>query len=116
MAWEPISEAKLLEAIEAAEFAMQPCELASWCRIRIRPVKWPLSPWGDLGGGFWVVAVMGQHCIWFNDIEDGFNASSFTAFGTIGEYGCNQAELDECIRWYCQDFMRELLPRHKEQE
>jgi hypothetical protein len=116
MAWVSISEARLLEAIEAAEPRMQPRELGFWLRVRICPVKWQLSPWGDLGGGFWAVAVMGQHCIWFNDIEGGFEVSPFATYGTIGEYRCNQAALDECIRWYCQGFIREVLEPRKEHE
>jgi len=39
MDWEAINEEKLLEAIEAAEFVMEPRILAFWLRIRIRPLK-----------------------------------------------------------------------------
>ncbi len=75
-----------------------------WERIRVRPVKWALPEIGDLGGGFWVVAVIGQKCIWFNDIEDGFNVSRFEDFGTISEYWCKQSELEGVLRWYFEDF------------
>ena len=96
----PISEEALLALVEAAEFAMEPEVLAFWKRIRVRPVKWQLPPWGDFGGGFWIVAVMGQECVWYNDIEEGFNISRFETFGFIADYECNQAELDACIRAY----------------
>jgi hypothetical protein len=91
--WQPISEDALLLLMATAETAMEPPAMALWQRIRIRPVKWALPPWGDLGGGFWVVAVVGQECIWYNDIEDGFNVSRFEAFGRIADYWCSQAAL-----------------------
>jgi hypothetical protein len=98
MAWKPISKAYLLGHIEVAEYEMTPVELALWSNIRTRPIKWQLPPWGDMGGGFWVVAVFGQQCIWFNDIEDGFNVSNYLHFGTIGSYECSQSELQDCVR------------------
>jgi hypothetical protein len=91
--WQPISEDDLLALIAAAEPAMEPPARALWERIRLRPVQWALPPWGDQGGGFWVVAVVGQECVWYNDIEDGFNVSRFEAFGHIADYRCNQSEL-----------------------
>lgn len=64
------------------------------------PAKWHLSPWGDLGGGFWVVAVRDDRVLWYNDIEDGFNVSRFTETGTIPstEYSCNQDDLAWALR------------------
>ncbi len=100
--WQPISENALLAMIVTAETAMEPSALALWERIRIRPVKWALTPWGDLGGGFWVVAVAGQECVWFNDIEDGFNTSRFKAFGRIADYWCNQDELHHTMYFLVQ--------------
>jgi hypothetical protein len=84
---------------------MDPPQLAFWNQVRVQPVKWAMSPWGDLGGGFWVVAVIGQKCIWFNDIEDGFNTSGFKSFGVIAEYWCNQSSLLECIVGNFESFM-----------
>jgi hypothetical protein len=108
MDWKPISEAELQALIEAAEYTMQPDALALWNRIRIRSVKWQLSPWGDMGSGFWVVAIIGQDCFWYNDIEDGFNVSLYSEFGTIRDYWCSQSRLEECIYAYCEDFVRAI--------
>ena len=97
MDWEPITKASLDELIaeELADATAEDREL--FARTAMTPSKWQLSPWGDLGGGFWVVAVMDDRVLWYNDIEDGFNVSRFVAFGTIPstEYWCNQDEL----RW-----------------
>mgnify|MGYP007054526454 FL=1 len=65
-----------------------------WEAIRVNPCKWRLSPWGDEGDGFWVVGILGNKVIWFNDIEEGWNISTFTIAGTIHEYSCNQDELE----------------------
>ena len=69
--------------------------LRLWHLIRTPPEKWALHPWGDLGGGFWVVAVFGRSALWYNDIERGFNVSRFQTEGVIpsGEYWCNQDPL-----------------------
>ena len=107
MTWEPLSDEALASLIEAAEAGMDPALERFWRRIKVRPEKWQLPPWGDLGGGFWVVAVLGQECLWYNDIEDGFNVSRFEVFGRIPDYWCNQAELLACVRGYFDEFMRE---------
>ena len=97
MDWEPISRESLDELIaeELAGATAQDQEL--FARTAIASAKWQLSPWGDLGGGFWVVAVMEDRVLWYNDIGDGFNVSRFVARGTIPstEYWCSQDEL----RW-----------------
>jgi hypothetical protein len=102
--WEPISHADLHTRIESGEAEMDAPVRAFWERIRIKPVKWSLPPWGDLGGGFWVVAIIGQQVVWFNDIEDGFNCSRYDSFGTISEYWCNQSELQHTSYWLFAEF------------
>ena len=79
---------------------MSLAEMSLWIAIRIMPAKWELRPWGDDGGGFWVVAVFGGNCIYYNDIEEGFNISSFTVrcdggrlIHRINDYFCKQDEL-----------------------
>lgn len=69
-----------------------------WDLIRITPEKWALHPWGDHGGGFWVVAIVGEMVIWYNDIEEGFNRSNYTQYGTIAQYWCNQDELEHSVQ------------------
>ncbi|WP_035060713.1 hypothetical protein [Andreprevotia chitinilytica] len=98
MSWQPISESKIWDKIICAESEMNPAQLRLWEVIKITPVKWQQSPYGNLGGGFWVVAILGQFVIWFNDIEDGFNVSSYEQYGFIKEYWCNQDELDLAVQ------------------
>jgi hypothetical protein len=95
MTWQPISRENL-EAILASELAQcSASQQADFNAVKCPHTKWRQSPWGDLGGGFWVVAVRQNRVLWYNDIEHGFNVSKFTAPGTIpeNEYWCNQDEL-----------------------
>jgi len=72
----------------------------SWNRIKVTPTKWQLPPWGDDGGGFWVVALIGQECIYYNDIEEGFNTSYYQVFGHIKDYYCEQFDLLSFLHSY----------------
>lgn len=110
MTWEPLTRAELDELISQGEAEMDGPQREFWRRIRIEPEKWAQSPWGDEGGGFWVVAVIGQRCIWYNDIEHGFNTSRFEKFGTIAEYWCNQDDLQWRVEILVNEFVRVLAP------
>lgn len=96
MSWSPYSrgalEADLAAGLETADDEVR----REWDAIRVPPVKWKCSPWGDEGGGFWVVAVWDGHVGWYNDIEDGFQTSRYSVAGTIDEYWCNQ---DDFSSW-----------------
>src|SRR5687767_13762005 len=106
--WQPITEHELRVLISEAEGRMEPAVEAFWNEIKIRPQKWQLPPWGDEGDGFWVVAIVGEKCVYYNDIEEGFNSSPFDELGVIGEYWCNQSELDIEIRSFRIDFLIDI--------
>ncbi|WP_226578850.1 hypothetical protein [Acuticoccus sediminis] len=98
MSWHPMSSADLSAEIDRAIDALSLPERQFWEAIKVEPQKWRCPPWGDAGGGFWVVGLFGQSVIWYNDIEDGFNCSRYTTHGTIGEYTCDQNELQYTVR------------------
>ena len=95
MNWAPysLSELEALLDQDLAECSSE--ERAFFATVQVPPSKWSQSPWGDEGGGFWVVAVLGSRVLWYNDIEHGFNVSTFDVAGTIPEHGyfCNQDPL-----------------------
>lgn len=102
MKWEPISKDELIAKIKTAETLMMELNQRYpkfWNAIEIEPEKWSLNPWGTEGGGFWVVGIIGKQCIYYNDIEDGFNVSTFKEWGKICEYWCNQDELQHTIHF-----------------
>lgn len=102
--WSPIPLDELCELIRRSEAEMSFAERRLWGLVRIEPEKWSLSPWGDQGGGFWAVGLLGKHVIWYNDIEDGFNVSRCAERGVIGEYWCNQGSLQPVL-W---DLLRQI--------
>ena len=97
--WEPISERALLKRIGQGCAAMTEANRRLWDAVRIPPEKWQQHPYGDAGRGFWVVALVGRTVIWYNDIEEGFNRSAYSEYGTIDDYWCNQDELDIAIEY-----------------
>jgi hypothetical protein len=97
MDWTPLSRADLDEMIASGLQAMDDAVQVAWRSMRIEPEKWQCSPWGDKGGGFWVVAETDGHVVWYNDIEDGFNVSRFTTRGIIAEYACNQTSFEQFL-------------------
>lgn len=95
--WSPTTIEELLEEVRCGEARLPKELLRLWEAIRVEFRKWGLHPWGDEGGGFWVVGLIGDHVLWYNDIEGGFNWSRYSQFGEIGEYWCNQDELNHSI-------------------
>ena len=104
--WESITEAALMDRIAQGVSRMPPSHLRLWEAIRVDPQKWQLHPYGDAGGGFWVVAIVGQTVIWYNDVEEGFNRSRYSAYGEIEDYWCNEDELELTI-----DYLASTLER-----
>ena len=97
--WEPITETALRARVAQGQARMSPSQLRLWEAIQIDPEKWRQHPYGDPGAGFWVVALVGRTVVWYNDIEDGFNRSRYSAHGTIDDYWCNQDELEITLRY-----------------
>ena len=97
--WEPITEAALRARVAQGEARMSASQRRLWQAVQITPEKWQQHPNGDPGTGFWIVAVVGRTVIWYNDIEEGFNRSRYSAYGTIDDYWCNQDELERTMQY-----------------
>ncbi|MGR9053818.1 MAG: hypothetical protein ACU84J_14325 [Gammaproteobacteria bacterium] len=104
MEWQPITETEIWDEINSAWERMSLSQRRLWETIRIVPEKWKLDPWGNQGDGFWVVGLIGNSVVWYNDIENGFNKSTFSHYGEINEYWCNQDELE----WTIQHIINEI--------
>lgn len=104
MTWQPLAELELWDLMNEAWDRMSIEQRRLWEQIRVSPTKWKLDPWGDQGGGFWVIAVIGNTVLWYNDIENGFNRSKYSTIGTIDEYCCNQDELE----WTVQFILKQI--------
>lgn len=99
--WQATTEQELLEMLLVAERKMTSAGRKVWKLVQLeKPEKWQLSPWGDEGGGFWVVSIAGNTCLYYNDIEDGFNSSAFKEWGVIDQYTCDQTELQDVFNCF----------------
>ena len=98
MEWESIAEEALWDDINNAYDRMSPEQRKVWEIIKIHPEKWKQDSYGNEGNEFWAVAIIGSSVIWFNDIEDGYNQSTYSNFGVINEYWCNQDELEWAVQ------------------
>ena len=96
--WKPISEVDIWDELNKAGERMTPPQRKFWEGIRIDPEKWQQHPYGDLGGGFWAVGIIGRRVVWYNDIEEGFNHSKYANYGEISEYWCNQDHLEWAVQ------------------
>lgn len=97
--WEPINKPDLLSRIRQGHRRMNAAQRHLWDAIRIEPAKWQQRPYGDAGGGFWVVGLVGRTVIWYNDRENGFNRSVYSTYGVIDDYWRNDDELDITIEY-----------------
>jgi hypothetical protein len=105
--WDPILLEELNDLIAKSVSQMDRPVRDLWDLVRLDlPVKWQLPPWGDEGGGFWVVAIFGQQAVWYNDIEDGFNVSRYSTCGLLDEYWCSHDELHHALYRTCERILR----------
>lgn len=95
--WSPITLDELFKEINKSETDLNGELWNFWQLIKIYPTKWEEQEFGSEGGGFWVVAICGTKVIWYNDIEEGFNISTFSEVGQINQYMCTQYNLREAL-------------------
>jgi hypothetical protein len=97
--WKPAKQERIEKDIEYCSeiLSIKSNCYKFWEYIKIAPEKWREKTMGAEGLGFWVVAILGKSVVYFNDIEDGYNLSTFTKYGEIDNYNCNQMELHEMI-------------------
>lgn len=73
---------------------MTPEQLKLWSATKITPARWH----EETQGPFWAVALNGNQVLWYNDIEEGFNLSTYREQGTIEQYFCNQDQLEWTVQ------------------
>ena len=95
--WKPISLSQISSDIAEEVLHMDDNELRLWKVISVPLEKWDGGEYGQLGGGFWVAATIGNSVFWYNDIEDGWNASTWNRYGKLNELYCNQSNLRDSL-------------------
>ncbi|MCA6064968.1 hypothetical protein [Thalassolituus marinus] len=105
--WSPINEPELTAMLADACQRMDTSSQALWQLIQLpKPELWQQHPWGDEGCGFWVLAVMGRQCIYYNDICQGFCRGHFSQWGLIDDYQQEQLSLSERLT----QFLKQMQP------
>jgi hypothetical protein len=93
MTWTPVTIEEVYDLILSTEKELTGDLLNFWELIKIYPEKWNEETYGNEGNGFWVVGLIGRKVTYYNDIEEGFNISDYSTYGTIDNYFCNQDKL-----------------------
>ncbi|MDK2778414.1 MAG: hypothetical protein KYX62_12185 [Pseudomonadota bacterium] len=97
--WSPITESSLLDMLSEAESHLDASSAAIWRMIRLpKPELWQQHPWGDEVCGFWVIAAFSRHCIYYNDMSDGFSLGQFSQWGRIEDYQAERLTLVERLQ------------------
>ncbi len=86
------------------EIAESECELREpderairlWERIRIAPDRWSQEQYPG-GKQFWVIAVLGNRCLYFNEVEGGWGWGRYERWGMISGYHCQQNEIHHIV-------------------
>ena len=106
--WTPAPIGRILKDIEYCGdiLFLKPDCLRFWEYLKVHPEKWTEKTMGEEGGGFWAVGIIGKSVIYFNDIEEGYNISSYTTYGEIDHYYPNQMELYEMIESLYEEIIK----------
>ena len=70
-----------------------------WDRMRIEPERWAQGQYEDLAG-FWVVAVLGRRCLYYQPVEAGWGWGRYETWGEISTYHWGDAdEINDVVCW-----------------
>lgn len=95
-----LSEAEIYEVLSFSWERMSLPQRRLWQVISCQPHKWDLPPWSDATAGFWVVGCIGTQVIFHNEIEGGFNRSSYSSHGRIDRYSGTGFDLSDVVQWF----------------
>ncbi len=98
MDWAAISEDQIWDKIIDGRDRMSGGQRRIWDAVSIIPEKWRVKPSGGHEVGCWVVALVGRSAIYYNDLEEGFEYSPWSRYGTVDLYQCNKYTLAESVQ------------------
>lgn len=67
-----------------------------WNLIAIEPVRWRCDQYEEAEDP-WVIAVMGERCIYYNEVEEGWGWGGFSSWGVISAYHWEQYEIPQVV-------------------
>ncbi|MHB1390129.1 MAG: hypothetical protein ACYCXF_02695 [Thermoleophilia bacterium] len=70
--------------------------LRLWERIKVPASLWKQSQY-QIDSSFWVVAILGNRCMYFNHVERGWGWGRYSLWGTIESNHCQQDEIHHVV-------------------
>ena len=89
-----IDDEELLDLINSSEFLLEGLPKNFWRLIKLSSSEIWKSPDDNLNEYNWVVAVMGNHCVLYDDENNLFCLGCFNNFGKIEYYSSNKSNLE----------------------
>ena len=80
-----IEDEKIIQLINDAEFLLEGLPKGFWRLIKLSPLEiWETAE--DFGLEYvWVVAIMGNRCVFYDEQKEGFAISKYDVHGELGE-------------------------------
>ncbi|MBW6421318.1 hypothetical protein KX729_07680 [Rhizobium sp. XQZ8] len=96
---QPISEERIWDEINDQWSLMDFRQRRMWDIVKIMPEKWG-NQQKHYAHGSWVVAIIGDVVVWYDDIEEEFARSLWAKYGIInaGRYCAGSGELRDHLR------------------
>lgn len=67
-----------------------------WHKIKVAPSLWRQIQYSG-EGSFWVIAIMGNHCLYFNPVEKGWGWGQYQKWGSIESYHWEQDDIHHIL-------------------
>jgi len=93
--WTALPKKDLMMELFMAEQELEQTNETFWNSIKCSPEIWHCKDVID--DNFWVIAKWKTFIIWYNDIEEGFNLSTFKTEGEIQQYSAFQHDLNAVL-------------------
>ena len=93
--WTALPKKDLMMELFMAEQNLNSQQETYWNKIRLSPEIWKCID--VIEDYFWVVAQTNKYVVWYNDIEESFNLSSYQIAGEIREYHASKQELNNVL-------------------
>lgn len=92
-----VTAAQLRGILIVAEGTLSEAQWAFWESVMIEPETWRAPVETGFDFAVWVVAVQGQHAVWFNSVANCFEFSPFARPGQLDAPSLAKGELTELV-------------------
>ena len=94
-------EAAMWDVINDSFGKMTFAQKRLWEIVRVLPTQWAYKTRSSLEGKVWIVAIIGEHVIWYDDffgeMDDGFCISEYDFHGNITDKGTIGDDLQQVV-------------------